>query len=76
MEMFLVLVVVVVVGVGAALLARRVQHPEQAASHDDTARDTTSDDFYNPTDRPAGPDAEDPPVPPNRFPEQSDLPDR
>ena len=70
MDMLIVFVVVVVVAVGAAYLARRVKHPEQAASHDDTGRDSTSDRFYNETDRPAGPEAEDPPVPPNRFPEQ------
>lgn len=54
-----VLVVLVVV-VGAALLARRVQHPEDAASHDDSGVETTSGRFYDTADRPAGPDADDP----------------
>ncbi|WCO68219.1 hypothetical protein PO878_05700 [Iamia majanohamensis] len=54
-----VLVVLVVVA-GAALLARRVQHPEDAASHDDGQADTTSERFYDTADRPAGPDADDP----------------
>lgn len=71
MDMLLFALVVVVVAVGAALLARKVKHPEQAASHDDTGRDSTSDEFYNETDRPAGPEAEDPPIPPNRFPDQA-----
>lgn len=38
------------------LLSR--QHPENAASHDDTATTSTSDELYEGVDRPAGPDAE------------------
>lgn len=65
----LVVLVVVVVVVGSVLLARRVQHPENTATHHDEGRDSTGERFYSDTDRPAGPDAEDTAVPPNRLPD-------
>lgn len=68
MEMLIVALVVLAVVLVSVWAARRVKHPEQAASHDDTGRDSTSDRFYNETDRPAGPEAEDPTMTPNRFP--------
>jgi hypothetical protein len=34
------------------------QHPDEAASHDDPATRSTSDQLYRGVDRPAGPDAE------------------
>lgn len=64
-------VVVVLIVVVSALLARRVQHPEQAASHDDGPA-STSERFYESADRPAGPDAEDP-VGPTRL-DEGDAP--
>jgi hypothetical protein len=70
MEMVLVAVVVVAVVVASVLLARRVQHPEDTASHTDTGRDGTGERFYSDTDRPAGPDAEDATGPSNRFPDR------
>ncbi len=39
------------------LLSR--QHPENAASHDDTATTSTSDELYEGVDRPAGLDPDD-----------------
>ena len=51
--------VVVVAVIAAVLLARVTKHPEQTASHRDTAGDTTGERFYGDS-RPAGPDAEDP----------------
>jgi hypothetical protein len=54
---------VVVLVVVAAWASRYVKHPEQTAGHDEVPPDTTSDRFYRSVDRPAGPDAEDPPVP-------------
>lgn len=55
-----VAVVIVVVAV-SVLLARRVQHPEDTASHDDGNRDASlSARLYDGVDRPAGPDADDP----------------
>jgi hypothetical protein len=64
MQIALVFAVIVLVAVVSALLARRVQHPEQTATHDpapheDPGADSTSDRFYTDS-RPAGPDAEDP----------------
>lgn len=62
----IVVVLVAVATVAASLvLARVVRHPEQAATHDDTieGEETTSDRLYGGHDRPAGPDAEDPPAP-------------
>lgn len=61
----IVAVVVVVTVVASVALARKVRHPEQAATHDDTVggEETTSDRLYGHDDRPAGPDAEDPPAP-------------
>jgi hypothetical protein len=63
----LAVAVVVVVVVGAAVfLARRVQHPEQTATHADLDKDRTTDRFHRTDDRPAGPGAEDP-VGPTRI---------
>jgi hypothetical protein len=56
-------VAVVAVVVLAAWASRFVKHPEQTAGHDEVPADTTSDRFYRTADRPAGPDAEDPPAP-------------
>jgi hypothetical protein len=47
----------------AAWASGRTKHPEQTAGHGIDPADTTSDRFYRGTDRPAGPDAEDPPAP-------------
>lgn len=47
----------------AAWASSRVKHPEQTAGHGVDPADTTSDRFYRSVDRPAGPDAEDPPTP-------------
>ncbi len=53
--------VVVLVMAGAVALARRVQHPEDSASHSHGGeRNSTSDELYGKADRPAGPDADDP----------------
>jgi hypothetical protein len=45
--------------------SRFVKHPEETATHEheDDDLDTTSERFYRGVDRPAGPDAEDPPAP-------------
>ena len=59
----IVLVVVGLAVVAAAWASGHVQHPEDAAGHDHVPADTTSDRFYRTADRPAGPDAEDPPAP-------------
>lgn len=61
-----IVALIVVATIAASLvLARVVRHPEQAATHDDTVEgeETTSDRLYGSHDRPAGPDAEDPPAP-------------
>lgn len=55
-----VIIVVVLVVAGSVWLAKRVNHPENAGSHTDTAGDSTSERFYTDPGRPAGPDAEDP----------------
>ncbi|MCU1358210.1 MAG: hypothetical protein JWM89_3628 [Acidimicrobiales bacterium] len=55
-------VLVVVIVVLAAWASTHVRHPEQTATHaDEHLPDTTSARFYDGADRPAGPDAEDPP---------------
>ena len=59
----LVAVGVVIVVVLAGWASAHVKHPEQTAGHGDHPADTTSDRFYRTADRPAGPDAEDPPAP-------------
>lgn len=66
MEGVLVVLLVIAVVVGSVLLARVARHPESTASHDDERRDSTGERFYSDTDRPAGPDAEDP-VGPDRL---------
>ncbi|MEZ5139350.1 MAG: hypothetical protein R2702_16095 [Acidimicrobiales bacterium] len=58
----LVLVGAVAICVVAAWVAKRAKHPEQAAGEGQVPADTTSDRFYRTADRPAGPDAEDPPI--------------
>ncbi len=60
MQIAIVVLVIVVVAVGSALLARKVRHPEDTASHSDTGGDTTTERFHTDPGRPAGPDAEDP----------------
>jgi hypothetical protein len=70
MEPVLVAMVVIVVVAGSVLLARRVRHPEDTASHTDTGRDSAGERFYSDADRPAGPDAEDTATPPNRSPDR------
>jgi hypothetical protein len=55
----LALIVIVVVAV-SVVLARRVRHPENAATHEDQDKDSTTDRFHRTDDRPAGPGAEDP----------------
>lgn len=49
--------VILIVGVVGWFLLNR-QHPENAAGHSSPRTDTTSDDLYRGSDRPAGPDAE------------------
>jgi hypothetical protein len=57
-------VVVVAIFVIAAWASGHMRHPEQTATHPDVnQRETTSERFYAQSDRPAGPDAEDPPAP-------------
>jgi hypothetical protein len=56
------LLALVLVAVVAWLAGRHVRHPEDAAGGPEVAADTTSDRFYRSADRPAGPDAEDPPA--------------
>lgn len=59
--------VVVVAGVAAAVaLAKYGKHPEQTASHTITDPVTESERLYAHDDRPAGPDAEDAPLPGTR----------
>lgn len=61
MAIALVILVVVVVVVVSVLLARRVQHPEQSATHGEVETGpSTSSKLYEGSDRPAGPDADDP----------------
>jgi len=59
----LVLVGVVAVLVLAAWASKHMKGPERAAGEGHVPADTTSDRFYRTADRPAGPDAEDPPAP-------------
>ena len=57
----LIVTIVVILLVAASIVAaRHVRHPEQTASHTDEHPDTTDDRFHAGSDRPAGPDAEDP----------------
>lgn len=60
MTTLIVIVVVLVVVAASVWAAKRVNHPENAASHTDTSGDATSERFYTDPGRPAGPDAEDP----------------
>ncbi|HEU5150615.1 MAG TPA: hypothetical protein VFU19_08970 [Iamia sp.] len=60
MQGVLIVVLVVAVVAGSVVLARRVRHPENTASHHDEGRGSTGERFYSDTDHPAGPDAEDP----------------
>ena len=62
MALALTLLAVVVVVAVSVLLARRVQHPEQTATHagEGPDRDVTTGRLEDGVDRPAGPDAEDP----------------
>ena len=69
MQGVLIVLLVVAVVVGSVLLARVVRHPENTASHHDEGRYGTGDRFYSDTDRPAGPDAEDPIGPAHPSPE-------
>lgn len=64
MKVLLVVLVVVAVVAAAIWLAKRVRQPEDTASHSDEGRTATGERFYSDTDRPAGPDAEDPVQPP------------
>lgn len=64
----LVVLLVVATLAGSVWLARRVRHPENTASHSDEGREGTGARFYSDTDRPAGPDAEDPVLPPIQDP--------
>jgi hypothetical protein len=65
MTIALVLLVVAATVAGSVWLARHVRHPENAASHSDERPDSTSERFYTDPGRPAGPDAEDPVLPPD-----------
>lgn len=60
MTVVIVVVAVLVVVALSVWAARHVRHPEQTASHADVGGRTDSDRFYTDTDRPAGPDAEEP----------------
>ena len=60
MRILLVVFIVVAAVAVLAWLALRAKHPEQAADHADERFDSRSDRFYHSSDRPAGPDAEDP----------------
>jgi hypothetical protein len=61
---FVIVVAVAVVGVALIVfLLTRTKHPDETASHEDERPDTTNERFYRGVDRPAGPDAEDPPAP-------------
>lgn len=59
------LLIVVVTLIAGSGWTRFVKHPEESSTHahEDDRGDTTSDRFYATSDRPAGPDAEDPPAP-------------
>lgn len=57
------LIALILVAVVAWMGSRRVRHPEDAAGDPEVPADTTSDRFHRSADRPAGPDAEDPPAP-------------
>lgn len=57
------LIALVLVAVVAWMGSRHVRHPEDTAGDPEEPADTTSDRFYRSADRPAGPDAEDPPAP-------------
>ncbi|MGY6501438.1 MAG: hypothetical protein ACXIVQ_11180 [Acidimicrobiales bacterium] len=59
----LVVGIFVVGAIIIVMLLRQQRGAEQAASHHDERPDTTEDRFYGGADRPAGPDAEDPPTP-------------
>lgn len=70
-------VTVVVLVVVAVLASKRVQHPDQASDRRTDERaadgDTTSTRFYDPTDRPAGPDADEPVGGTNRRPDPDEA---
>jgi hypothetical protein len=58
------LAVLVIAAIAAFWLTTvRGRGPESTASHGDVRPDTDSERFYGGADRPAGPDAEDPPPP-------------
>lgn len=59
-----VAIVVIVLVVGAVLLAKRLPHPEQTASHTDLPGVTESDQLYGGAGRPAGPDVDETHPPP------------
>lgn len=66
-------VTVTVLVVVAVLASKRVQHPDQASDRHTAERardgDTDSSRFYDPVDRPAGPDADEPVGGTNRRPD-------
>lgn len=60
MKVVIAAVVVVALVALSVWAAKRVRHPENTASHAQDPRESTSERLYSDTDRPAGPDAEDP----------------
>ncbi|MGN6693532.1 MAG: hypothetical protein ACTHN0_05090 [Aquihabitans sp.] len=67
MTIAIVLIVVVAICVVAPMAARRIKHPENIGTDDEYRTGAPSDPIHG-DDRPAGPDAEDPPTAtPNRF---------
>jgi len=73
MTVAIVIVVLLVVVVGAVKVAEHLKHPEniETTLPHASADGSTSDDLYGGSDRPAGPDAEDPPT---LLPNQTDDP--
>lgn len=67
-----VAVVVIALVVGAVLVAKRLPHPEQTATHGDEPPATTSGQLYDGADRPAGPDVDETVPPPGS--QQSTFP--
>ncbi|HEV7722402.1 MAG TPA: hypothetical protein VGO60_14010 [Iamia sp.] len=65
MTVVLVLLLVAAIVAGSVWLARHVRHPENMPSRSDERADSTSERFYTDPGRPAGPDAEDPVLPPD-----------
>jgi hypothetical protein len=67
----IVVVVVVVICVAASVASQRMKHPENIETKDSYRTGAPADPIHG-GDRPAGPDAEDPPTTtPNRFDEPS-----